>query len=89
MAPRPSGQFHFHVAAVLFRNFEQIAALDRQVKLAEEDLTLSRVRYEGGEGSALDVVTVQNQLAQARAGYYTNLANYLIAKADLEVADGR
>lgn len=71
------------------RYFEQIAALDRQVKLAEEDLTLSRTRYEGGEGSALDVVTVQNQLAQARAGYYTNLANYLNARADLEVATGR
>jgi outer membrane protein TolC len=71
------------------RYFEQIAALEAQVKLAEEDLMLSRVRYEGGEGSALDVVTVQNQLAQARAGYYTNLANYLIARADLEVADGR
>jgi outer membrane protein len=71
------------------RYFEQIAAMELQVKLAEEDLALSRTRYEGGEGSALDVVIVQNQLAQARAGYYTNLANYLNARADLEVATGR
>jgi len=69
--------------------FEQIAALERQVKLVEEDLMLSHVRYDGGEGSALDVVTAQNQLAQARAGYYTNLANYLNARADLEVASGQ
>lgn len=69
--------------------FEQISLTLRQAKLAEDDLRLSRIRYEGGEGSALDVVTAQNQLAQARTNYYTTIANYLNAKADLEVASGR
>jgi outer membrane protein len=69
--------------------FEQIALTLRQTKLAEDDLRLSRIRYEGGEGSALDVVTAQNQLAQARTNYYTTIANFLNAKADLEVASGR
>ncbi len=69
--------------------FEQISLALRQTKLAEEDLRLSRIRYEGGEGSALDVVTAQNQLAQARTYYYTTIANYLNAKADLEVASGQ
>ena len=49
----------------------------------------SRVRYEGGEGLALDVVAAQNQLAQARTNYYTTLVNYLNARADLEVAAGK
>jgi outer membrane protein len=69
--------------------FEQIALTLRQEKLAEDDLRLSRIRYEGGEGSALDVVTAQNQRAQARTNYYTTIANYLNAKSDLEVASGR
>jgi outer membrane protein TolC len=69
--------------------FEQISLARQQAKLAEDDLRLSRIRYEGGEGSALDVVTAQNQLAQARSNYYTAMANYLNAKADLEVASGR
>ena len=69
--------------------FEQISLTSRQAKLAEEDLRLSRIRYEGGEGSALDVVTAQNQLSQARTNYYTTIANYLNAKADLEVASGQ
>lgn len=69
--------------------FEQISLTRQQAELAEEDLRLSRIRYEGGEGSALDVVTAQNQLAQARSNYYTTMANYLNAKADLEVASGR
>jgi outer membrane protein len=69
--------------------FTQIAQTREQVRLAEEDLNLSRVRYEGGEGAALDVVTAQNQLSQARNNYYTSVANYLNARADLEVASGK
>jgi outer membrane protein len=69
--------------------FEQIALTRRQAQLAEDDLRLSRIRYEGGEGSSLDVVTAQNQLALARGNHYTAIANYLNARADLEVASGR
>jgi outer membrane protein TolC len=69
--------------------FEQISLTREQARLAEDDLRLSRVRYAGGEGTALDVVTAQNQLAQARSNYYTTMASYLNAKADLEVASGR
>jgi outer membrane protein len=69
--------------------FEQIGIAVAQVKLAEEDVRLSRIRFEGGEGSALDVVTAQSQLAQARGNYFTAIANYLNARADREVAAGR
>ena len=69
--------------------FEQIGIAAAQMKLAEEDVRLSRIRFEGGEGSALDVVTAQSQLAQARGNYYTSIANYLNARADREVAAGR
>jgi outer membrane protein TolC len=69
--------------------FTQMQLTRQQASLAEDDLRLSRIRYEGGEGLALDVVTAQNQLAQARSNYYTAVANYLNAKADLEVASGR
>ncbi len=69
--------------------FEQIGIAAAQMKLAEEDVRLSRIRFEGGEGSALDVVAAQTQLAQARGSYYTSIANYLNARADREVAAGR
>ena len=45
----------------------QIALTQKRVTLSEENLRLSRVRYEGGEGSALDVVAAQSELADARA----------------------
>ena len=69
--------------------YSQIPIAERQVKLSEDNLRLSRVRYEGGEGTALDVVAAQTQLAQARANYFTAKAIYLNAQADLEVAEGR
>jgi len=68
--------------------YEQITITTSQVRLSEENLRLSRLRYEGGEGSALDVVAAQNQLTQARANHYLAIANYLNAKSDLEVAAG-
>src|SRR5205814_10416725 len=69
--------------------YSQIARTEIQIRLSEDNLRLSRVRYEGGEGTSLDVVASQNQLAQARANYYTSKANYLNARADLEVARGQ
>jgi outer membrane protein len=69
--------------------FGQLTLTDEQVRLSTENLRLTRVRYQGGEGLALDVVAAQNQLAQARANQYTAKANYANAKADLEVAAGR
>ncbi len=69
--------------------YQQIGLADNESKLSQEDLHLSRVRYEGGDGAALDVVVAQNQLAQARTNYYTAIVDYLNARVDLEVASGR
>lgn len=71
------------------RFFEQVALCRSQTELASEDLRLSRLRFEGGEGAAVDVVVAQNQLAQARSNYYASVANYMNARLDLEVAAGR
>jgi outer membrane protein TolC len=69
--------------------YEQIQLAETQVRTSDDNLRLSRIRYEGGEGPALDVVAAQTQLAQARTNYFTALANYAMARADLEVAAGR
>jgi len=69
--------------------YGQITMTQSQVRLSEQNLRLSRVRYEGGEGSALDVVAAQSQLAQAQTNFYTTLANYLNARVELEIASGR
>ena len=68
---------------------DQLQGADRQVKLFEENMKLTQVRYEGGEGPALDVVVAQTQLQQARVNYFSTLFALAAAKTDLEVAAGR
>jgi outer membrane protein TolC len=69
--------------------YEQAKVAETQMKLAERNLKLSQVRYEGGEGPALEVVLAQAQLQQARANYFTTLFLYANARTDLEVAAAR
>lgn len=60
-----------------------------QVQDLKQNLDLVRLRYQGGESLALEVVDAQNMLAQAQVEYYTLLFDYEIAKSDLEVASGK
>ncbi len=68
---------------------DQLDLLRTALELAGEDLKLSRIRFEGGEGSALDVVTTQRQAVDLRMNYYSALAAFFNAKRDLEVASGQ
>jgi outer membrane protein len=68
--------------------YEQIAFAREQVNLSEQSLKLSRVRYEGGEGSALEVVSAQTDLTAARTSYYQAIAGHLQARVDLTAAGG-
>lgn len=69
--------------------YAQIGVAEQQVKLAGDNLRLSRLRYEGGEGLALDVVTAQSAQVQAQIDFYTARANYLNAQSALKVASGQ
>jgi outer membrane protein TolC len=59
------------------------------VQSSDSNLKLAQIRYKGGEGFALDVVTAVQQLAQAKTSYYTAFADYFSAEADLRIAEGR
>ncbi len=67
----------------------QIETARTAVGLSEENLHLSRVRYDGGEGPALDVIAAQTQLHEARTNLYSLTTRYLESLADLDVASGR
>jgi len=67
----------------------QIETTRQQVSLSDENFHLAKVKYEGGEGLALDVVAAQSQLAQARGNYYSAISAYFNARSDLEVASGQ
>jgi outer membrane protein len=72
--------------AMVSNSYAQTSTTEQQLALAKENLRLSLVRFEGGEGLALDVVTSQTALAQAEIDYYSARANYLNAQSALKVA---
>jgi outer membrane protein len=67
----------------------QVKSSREQVRLSESNLRLAKVRYEGGEGTALDVVAAVQQAVQSKVNYFTAYANYFSADADLKVAEGQ
>lgn len=89
IAERAFSQAYASAGARVRATFTNVDLARNRVTLSTEDLRLSRIRFEGGEGAAIDVVTAQSQLALARIDYYTSLAAYWTARADLEVAAGR
>jgi outer membrane protein TolC len=63
---------------------QQLDLLRSSIDLAAESLRLTRLRYEAGEATALEVVDAQNTVTQARNAYDDGLARYRIALAALE-----
>jgi len=60
----------------------------RNTDLAKEILRVSRVKYEQGVGSNLEVFTAESSLKESQTNYYTALYDALVAKIDYEKATG-
>jgi len=63
---------------------EQKANLD----LANEISHVTRVKYQNGVGSNLEVLNAETSIKESQANYFTALYNALIAKVELEKANG-
>lgn len=61
----------------------------RNLALAQEILRVSRIKYEQGVGSSLEVTTAETSLKEAQNNYINALYDMLINKVDLEKAHGR
>lgn len=68
-----------------------LASLQTQKKnmeLAGEISRVTRIKYEQGVGSNLEVVTAESALKEAQVGYLTALYDAMISKIDLDKATG-
>ena len=57
--------------------------------LAEEILRVSKIKYEQGVGSSIEVTQAQTSVREADNSYIEGLYNALVAKVDLDKAYGR
>jgi outer membrane protein TolC len=69
-------------------SLQQIQSLDDSMKLSEEALRLTLLRYQAGEASALEVVDAQTTVTAARNGYEDGLLRYRVALANLQTVTG-
>jgi outer membrane protein len=68
-----------------------LKTLDEQKKnvdLATEVARVTRIKYEQGVGSNLEVVTAETELKNAQTNYLSTLYDALVARTDLEKASG-
>jgi outer membrane protein TolC len=68
---------------------DQLASLDLSVTTAQESLRVTRLRYSGGEGSALEVVDAQASLIAAEDERADGVVRYRVALANLQTLTGR
>jgi len=61
----------------------------KNMALAEEVLRVSKIKYEQGVGSSLEVTQAQTALQDADNQYIQGLYDALVSKVDLDKAYGR
>jgi outer membrane protein TolC len=66
----------------------ELESLHKSAELAAESLRLTTLRYQGGEGTVLEVVDAQNTLTGARNAYDDGQVRFRVAMANLETLTG-
>jgi outer membrane protein TolC len=77
-------------ASISFEN--AITSLNSQsenMELASNIARITKIKYEQGVGSNLEVVDAENSLRQAQTNYYSALFDAMVAKVDLDKAFGK
>lgn len=67
---------------------EQLANQQENYELAQEVFRVSKIKYQEGVGSNIEVINAENSLLAAETNYFQALYNALIAKVDLKKSLG-
>lgn len=76
-------------ASITMKNaLESMKEQKSNLDLANEISRVTRVKYQQGVGSNLEVLNAETSIKESQANYFTALYNALIAKVELEKANG-
>lgn len=82
-------QLEYRNALTNYRNnLDKLETNSRNRDLAREIARISRIKYEQGVGSNLEVIEDESSLREAETFYYTSLLEAIISKIDLDKASG-
>jgi outer membrane protein TolC len=77
-------------AGTMYENaMKDLHAQEQNIELASKVARVTKIKYEQGVGSNLEVVQAEDDLRQAQTNYYNSLYNAVIAKVDLDRAYGK
>jgi len=77
-------------ASTSFENaISSLNSQNENMDLASNIARITKIKYEQGVGSNLEVVDAENSLRQAQTNYYSALFDAMIAKVDLDKAYGK
>jgi outer membrane protein TolC len=77
-------------ASVKFRNALQTLKSQRENNsLAENVARITKIKYEQGVGSNIEVIDAENSLREAQTNFYSSLYDAVVAKIDLDKAYGK
>jgi outer membrane protein TolC len=73
--------------SVTYQNsLETLKSQDQNMDLAEKVARVTKIKYEQGVGSNIEVIDAESALREAQVNYYNALYDALIAKVDLDKA---
>lgn len=78
----------FNSQSSLNNSLKTLDEQKKNVDLATEVARVTRIKYEQGVGSNLEVVTAETELKNAQTNYLSTLYDALVARTDLEKANG-
>jgi outer membrane protein len=73
----------------LANGLESMQVQRRNLQLAEEVVRVSRIKFQEGVGSNLEVTNAESDLRAAQTNYYNALYDAIIAQVDLQLATGQ
>jgi outer membrane protein len=77
-------------ASINYQNAnESLQSQQRNMELARNVARVTKIKYEQGVGSNIEVIDAESSLKEAQINYYNALYDVLVAKTDLDKAFGK
>jgi outer membrane protein TolC len=73
----------------LKNSWESLQENQKNMDLAKEIVRVSKIKYKQGVGTNLEILNAEAALKESQTNYFTSLYNALIAKVDLDKAQGK
>lgn len=73
----------------IINGLETLKTQKRNLDLAQEVVRVSKIKYQSGTGSNIEVINAESALKESQTNYFASLYDLLLAKVDLDKAKGK